>query len=78
MVKRGTVLEEGTPWFRIIFDRDLMKEPPAKVEINANIKVGIAFGEIGLDSREFKKIGEYVYLVIERFMREFPETRYYD
>lgn len=78
MVKRGTALEEGTPWFRIVFDRDLMKEPPAKVEINANIKVGVAFGEIGLDSRDFKTIGEYVYVIIERFMREFPETRYHD
>lgn len=78
MVKRGTVLEEGTPWFRIVFDRDLMKEPPRRVEINANIEVGIAFGEVGLDSRHFKTIGEYVHLLIERFMREFPETRYCD
>jgi hypothetical protein len=75
MVKQGTALEEGTPWFRIVFDREILKEP-AQVEINANIKVGVAFGEIGLDSRDFKTIGEYVYVIIERFMREFPETRY--
>lgn len=77
MVKRGAALEEGTPWFRIVFDREILKEP-VQVEINANIKVGIAFGEIGLDSRDFRTIGEYVYVVIERFMREFPETRYHD
>lgn len=77
MVKRGTALEEGTPWFRIVFDRELMKEPP-KVEIHADIKIGVAFGEIGLDSRAFKTIGEFVFVVIERFMREFPETRYHD
>jgi hypothetical protein len=77
MVKRGTALEDGTPWFRMVFDREVLKEP-ATVEISANIRVGIAFGEIGLDSREFKKIGEYVHLVIETFMRDFPETRYHD
>jgi hypothetical protein len=47
------------------------------VEIAGNIRIGVAFGEIGLDSRSFKTIGEYVYIVIERFMREFPETRYH-
>lgn len=78
MAKRGTVLKDGTPWFRIVFDRDLLTEPPARVEIGGHIKVGVVFGEVGLDSRSFKTIGEWVFTVIERFMREFPETRYHD
>jgi hypothetical protein len=78
MAKQGTVLVDGTPWFRIVFDRDVLTEPPARVDLAGNIQVGVAFGEIGLDSRSFKRIGEYVYVVIERFMREFPETRYHD
>jgi hypothetical protein len=77
MVKRGTALEKGTPWFRMVFDRDVLKKP-ATVEISADIKIGIAFGEVGVDSREFKLIGEWAYAVIGRFMREFPETRYHD
>jgi hypothetical protein len=78
MAKQGTVLVDGTPWFRIVFDRDVLEEPPARVELAGNIQVGVAFGEIGLDSRSFKTIGEWVFTIIERFMREFPETRYQD
>jgi len=78
MVKRGQHLEDGTPWFRIVFDRAVLTEAPVNVEMSGNLSLGIAFGEIGLDSRSFKKVGEYVWLVIERFAREFPETRYHD
>lgn len=78
MVKRGQRLEHDTPWFRIVFDRAILTEPPVNVKMSGNISLGIAFGDIGLDSRDFKKVGEYVWLVIERFMREFPETRYHD
>jgi hypothetical protein len=78
MVKRGQHLEQGTPWFRIVFDRAVLTEGPVNVKMDGNIRLGIAFGDIGLDSRDFKKIGEYVWLIIERFMREFPETKYHD
>lgn len=77
MVKRGQSLEDGSPWFRIVFDRSVLKEP-VTVQMGGNISVGIAFGEIGLDSRQFRAIGEWVWVVIERFMREFPETQYHD
>jgi hypothetical protein len=78
MLKRGQRLEQDTPWFRIVFDRALLTEAPVKVEMGGNISLGIAFGEIGLDSRDFRKVAEYVWLVIEGFMREFPETVYHD
>lgn len=78
MVKRGTRLEHDTPWFRIVFDRSVFPERPASVEIGGNLQLGIAFGDIGLNSDSFRHIAEYVRSVIERFMRQFPETKYVD
>jgi hypothetical protein len=78
MIKRGEPLEKNASWFRVVFDRRVMPEPPKKVEMHGQLSLGIAFGEIGLDSRSFKTVAEYVWVVIERFMREFPQTRYHD
>jgi hypothetical protein len=77
MAKEGQRLEHDAAWFRIVFDRSILKEP-ANVKMGGNITLGIAFGEIGLDADSYRHIGEYVWAVLERFMREFPETRYHD
>jgi hypothetical protein len=78
MLKQGSHLMHGTPWFRICFDRCVLTEPPASVRMGGNLKLGIAFGEMGLDAGSYKHIAEYVWVVIERFMRQFPETKYID
>lgn len=78
MLARGQRLEHDAAWFRIDFDRTLMPERPAKVEMGGNLRLGIAFGEIGLDADSYRHIGEYVNRIIERFMRHFPETKYVD
>jgi hypothetical protein len=77
MLKRGQALEHDAPWFRIVFDRKRLPEP-VKVEMQGVLNLGIAFGEIGLDARDYPKVAEYVLRIIEAFMREFPETRYHD
>lgn len=46
--------------------------------MSGSLKLGIAFGEMGLDADSYKHIAEYVWVVIERFMRQFPETKYVD
>jgi len=78
MVKRGSRLDHDTPWFRIVFDRSALRERPLNVQMGGNLTLGIAFGEVGLDSDGFRHIGEAVWLIIERFMRHFPETKYVD
>jgi hypothetical protein len=78
MVKRGQRLKHDAPWLRIAFDRAILTEGPVEVQMSGNIRLGVAFGDIGLDARDFKKVGEYVWLVIECFMREFPETKRHD
>jgi hypothetical protein len=76
MLSRGMRLEHETPWFRIEFHRHV--PGPMKVEMGGNLSLGVGIGEIGLDSRDFPKVAELVYSIIERFMREFPETAYHD
>lgn len=78
MLANGQRLEHDAPWFRIVFDRTLLPERPVNVQMSGNLRLGIAFGEIGLDADSYRHIGEYVRKVIEIFMRRFPETRYYD
>lgn|GEM_PF-1917404 len=78
MLRRGSRLEHDAPWFRIAFDRTLMPERPAKVQMGGNLRLGIAFGEIGLDADSYRFVAEYVRLLIEAFMRRFPETKYID
>ena len=77
MRREGQRLEHDAAWFRIVFDRNVMTEPP-KVQMGGNLTLGISFGEIGLDADSYRHIGEYVWVVIERFMRRFPETKYID
>jgi hypothetical protein len=78
MLQRGQRLEHGADWFRIVFDRTRMPERPKNVEMSGTLRLGIAFGEIGLDADSYRHIGEFVWIVIERFMRQFPETKYID
>jgi hypothetical protein len=61
-----------------VFNRAVLTEPPVNVKMSGNVAHGIAFGEIGLDADSYRHIGEFVWIVIERFMRQFPETRYND
>jgi hypothetical protein len=78
MLKQGSRLDHGTAWFRIVFDRSILTERPVNVQMKGNLRLGIAFGDVGLDATSYRHIGEYVWIVIERFMRHFPETRYVD
>lgn len=78
MLKQGSRLEHDAAWFRIVFDRSILTERPTNVQMSGNLRLGIAFGEIGLDASSYRHIGEYVWVVIERFMRQFPETKYID
>lgn len=77
MLKQGSRLEHDAAWFRIVFDRAALPEP-VKVEMGGNLRLGIAFGEVGLDADSYRHIGEYVWVILERFMRRFPETKYID
>lgn len=77
MLKRGSRLEHDAPWFRIVFDRAILTER-VDVQMSGNPRLGIAFGEIGMDADSFRHVAEYVWRIIERFMRQFPETRYID
>jgi hypothetical protein len=47
-------LEDGTPWFRIVWRPDA--EPPRSIHISGNIETEVGFGEMGLPISEFKKI----------------------
>ena len=73
----GSRLEHDAAWFRIAFDRAVLPEP-VKVEMSGILRLGVAFGEVGLDGDSYRHIAEYVNLVIEAFMRRFPETKYID
>lgn len=77
MLDRGSRLKHDAPWFRIVFDRDILTNR-IDVQMGGNLPVGIAFGEVGLDADSYRHIGEFVWGVIEAFMRHFPETRYCD
>jgi hypothetical protein len=77
ILKQGSRLEHDAPWFRIAFDRAILPEP-VKVQMGGNLRLGIAFGEMGLDADSYRHIAEYVNVVIEAFMRRFPETKYID
>lgn len=76
IIKGGQPLEDGTPWFRIHFRRD--QEAPRKVDMRANLSLGIAFGDMGLDAANFRTIAEYVHRILNAFLAEFPETEYVD
>jgi hypothetical protein len=78
MLKQGSRLEHDAAWFRIAFDRTILTERPANVQMGGDLRHGIAFGEIGLDADSYRHIGNFVWGVIERFMRQFPETKYID
>lgn len=78
ILKQGSRLEHDAPWFRIVFDRTKVPEGPLKVEMGGNLRLGIAFGEMGLDADSYRYVAEYVRLIIEAFMRRFPETKYID
>jgi hypothetical protein len=78
MLKHGSRLEHDAAWFRIVFDRALMPERPAKVQMGGNLRLGVAFGEIGLDADSYRHVAEYVLAVMEAFMRRFSETKYID
>lgn len=77
MLGHGSRLEHDAAWFRIAFDRTLLPER-ADVQVGGNLRLGIAFGEIGLDADSYRYVAEYVRLIIEAFMRRFPETKYID
>jgi hypothetical protein len=77
MIQRGSRLKHGTDWFRIAFDRAILTER-AEVQMQGFLRVGIAFGEMGLDADSYRHIAEYVRKVMEIFMRSFPETTYID
>lgn len=74
MASRGTRLEDGTPWLCIRFAPG--QEPSGKVEMEGNLTLGVAFGEVGLDAADFPRIAELVRNILEAFMRDFPETEY--
>lgn len=78
MLERGSRLEHDAAWFRITFRRDLMPEPPAEVKMSGILRTGITFGEMRMDADSYRFIAEYVRRIIERFMRQFPETKYID
>jgi len=48
------------------------------MKVQGNLAPGIGFGEIGLPASDFRKIAEDIWRIIERFLGEFPETRYVD
>jgi hypothetical protein len=76
VVAHGQRMEHGTPWFRIGWKRD--QAPPTEVRLAGELTLGIAFGEIGVDAEEFKRIGEVVLMIIQRFQADFPETQFTD
>jgi hypothetical protein len=77
MLQRGSRLEHDADWFRIVFDRASLAER-VDVEMDGFLRVGIAFGEMGLDADSYRHVAEYVLRIIEAFMRSFPETQYVD
>jgi hypothetical protein len=77
VVAKGSRLANDEPWFRIRWGRD--QPPPPDVRLSGDLKLGIAFGEMGLDASDFKKVANYVRSnVLEAFMRDFPETEFTD
>jgi hypothetical protein len=72
IAKRGTSMQQGTPWLRLNWSR--REEPPRKVKVGTNRTLGIAFGDIGLDREAIPVIAKNVWKIIERFLVEFPET----
>lgn len=63
-------------WFRADLDRSI--PDPVEMKVQGNLAPGIGFGEIGLPASDFRKIAEDIWRIIERFLGEFPETRYVD
>jgi hypothetical protein len=56
LATRGSRLEHGTPWFRIVWRRE--EKPPREVKVTGNLTSEIAFGDIGMPASEFSKIAE--------------------
>jgi hypothetical protein len=76
VAKRAERMEHGTPWLRLLWDRG--QEPPRGVNVHHHIQLGIGFGEIGLDAKEFPRIAKGVLSIIQRFQADFPETVFED
>lgn len=76
VITRGSRLEHDAPWFRAVWRSDQPR--PTNVELTGDLKVGIAFGEMGLDASDFNKIAESVLSIVRAFMRDFPETEFAD
>ena len=67
----GDRLKHGAPWFRMIWRKDA--EIPVDVKLGGTMDLGFAFGEMGMDSSEFRPIADTVSKIIERLMTDFPE-----
>jgi hypothetical protein len=67
-------MKHGTPWIR--FGIQPGQEPPREVKMRGRIPLGIAFGDIGLDARDFPKIAEAVSSLNRAFAADFPETEF--
>jgi hypothetical protein len=76
VLKSGSRLEHDEPWFRATWRRD--QPAPRDVRLAGEVKLGIAFGEMRMDARDFKKIAAAVLAVLQGFMRDFPETEFVD
>lgn len=76
VVRRGSLLQHGTPWLRIVWRKDA--PPPRTVTLSGNVDLGIAFGEFGLDASDFKKVASAALRIIQAFMADFPETEFSD
>jgi hypothetical protein len=74
LAKEGSRMEHDTPWLRIEWKRG--EEAPREVKVTGDMPLGISFGEIGLDARDFKVIAKTVLRIIQAFMRDFPETEF--
>jgi len=72
VIAHGQRIEHGTAWFRIGWKRD--QPPPRRVQVNGELTLGIAFGEIGVDAAQFKRIAAVVEMIVARFGAEFPES----
>jgi hypothetical protein len=76
VLKRGQRMEHGTPWFRVVWDRN--EEPPKSVKLGYDLTLGIGFGEMGVDAKELPRIAELVKEIIYAFQVDFPETVFED
>jgi hypothetical protein len=76
VLRRGSRLAHDAPWLRAVWRRD--EPPPGIVKLSGELKLGVAFGEMGMDASDFKKIAAAVLAILQAFMRDFPETEFVD